>query len=139
MKNLFQKYLILATDTTRVQFFRYLLVGGIATVVDALMFFVAVNVFEGHYLVAQTVGFLAGLALSYLLSILWIFQSSGNIQKEFFLFTIIGIGGLILSYVILYILIDVLNFYHFQFMLAKLIAVILVLFWNFGMRKKFVF
>lgn len=139
MKNFIQKYFLRNTDATHVQFLRYLFVGGIATVVDAGVFYATVAALEAHYLIAQTAGFLAGLVSSYLLSIWWIFQSNGNIKKEFFLFALIGIGGLILSYALLYILIDVLDIYHFQFMIAKAIAVIVVLFWNFGMRKKFVF
>lgn len=139
MKNLILKYFLRNTDTAHIQFFRYIFVGGIATVADAGIFYFLVNVTQSHYLIAQTAGFLAGLALSYLLSIWWIFQSSGNIKKEFTFFALIGVVGLVLSYAILYLLIDILNFYYFQFMMAKAAAVILVLFWNFGMRKKFVF
>jgi putative flippase GtrA len=135
----FKKYFILKTNSAYIQFFRYLFVGGIATVADAGIFYILINLFLAHYLIAQTAGFLAGLTLNYLISIAWVFKSSGNLKKEFSLFAIIGIGGLLLSYGILYLLIDILNLYYFQFMLSKMTAIIIVLFWNFGMRKKFVF
>lgn len=140
MKNLFQKYFISSTDITHVQFFRYLFIGGISTLIDLSFFYIINNaVYLNHYLIAQTGGFLAGLATNYLLSIKWVFRSSGNVIREFTLFALIGIGGLLASYFLLYLLIDIFNFYYLKFMLAKIIVVVAILFWNFGMRKKFVF
>lgn len=139
MKELAFRYFVIKTDDTFVQFFRYIFVGGFSTVIDMGTFFVFNAVFETHYIVAQTIGFIFGLSVNYLLSIFWVFTSTGNLKKEFFLFSIIGIGGLFWSYLILWVLIDEFEFDTFQNMAAKTIAVILVLFWNFGMRKKFVF
>jgi len=139
MKIFLKKYLVSATDATHIQFFRYIFVGGVATIFDMATFYIFRNIFGFHYLVAQTTGFLLGLSVNYAISIIWVFRSSGNFKKELFFFAIIGVGGLILSYVILWILIDVLGMNYFQDMLAKTIAVFLVLVWNFGMRKYFVF
>lgn len=139
MNEIINKYFVARTSTTYIQFFRYILVGGIATVVDMGSFYIVDNILLFHYLIAQTVGFILGLTTNYLISIAWVFKSTGNVKKEFILFTLIGIGGLLWSYLILWILIDSLGLHHFQDMLAKSIAVILVLAWNFGMRKKFAF
>lgn len=140
MKKLFLKYFIHTTNIAHVQFLRYLFVGGISTLIDIAIFYIFNSmIYLDHYLFAQTAGFLAGLALNYLLSIKWVFQGGGNIIREFTLFAIIGIGGLLLSYLILWLLIDFFDLTNYENMLAKSIAVILVLVWNFGMRKKFVF
>ncbi len=139
MNEMIKKYLIEKTDETYVQFFRYIFVGGIATVVDMGSFYIADNILLFHYLIAQTAGFILGLITNYLISIVWVFRSTGNVKKEFTIFALIGIGGLLWSYLILWILIDILNLNYFQDMLAKSIAVAIVLIWNFGMRKKFAF
>ncbi|KKR22165.1 MAG: hypothetical protein UT50_C0001G0077 [Candidatus Moranbacteria bacterium GW2011_GWA2_39_41] len=134
-----KKIFILKSDATHIQFFRYLFVGGASTIVDMGAFFIVVNTLHFHYLIAQTISFLFGLIINYILSIFWVFSHTGNFKKEFALFAIIGIGGLLLSYLFLWLLIDISNLHTFKDMLAKAIAVLIVLFWNFGMRKKFVF
>ncbi|MCD6149714.1 GtrA family protein [bacterium] len=139
MNNLINKYFIARTDTTHIQFFRYIFVGGLATAVDMGSFYFADNILNLHYLIAQTIGFLLGLAANYLISVAWVFESTGNVKKEFAIFALIGVGGLFWSYLILWIVIDILGLHYFQDMLAKSIAVALVLIWNFGMRKKFAF
>ncbi len=139
MKITINQLFLKRTDRTTIQFFRYIFVGGFATVIDMGTFYIVDNILNQHYLTAQTVGFTLGVIVNYILSILWVFKSTGNIKKEFFWFTVIGIGGLLLSYLILWILIGLLGIHYFQDMLAKSITVMLILVWNFGMRKKFVF
>ncbi len=90
-----------------VQFFRFVFVGGIATVVDVLTVTVAyewcglqnANLdwfgFDGGLLLAGAVGFLFGLAVNYLLSIIWVFKHQHiNRVKEFLSFALIGVAGL---------------------------------------------
>jgi len=134
-----EKYLIQRTNVVHIQFFRYIFVGGTASIVDASCFYIVNNIFHLNYLIAQTVGFSFGLIVNYLLSILWVFESKGQPQKEFAIFALVGVGGLLWSYFILWLLISVLDITQFQNMLAKAIAVALVLVWNFTMRKKFAF
>lgn len=139
MVELAKKLFVIKSDNTHVQFLRYLFVGGVSAIVDMGVFFIAVNMLDLHYLAGQTFGFIFGLITNYIISVLWVFRHTGNLQKEFSLFAIVGIGGLLLSYVFLWIFIDIFQIHTFGNMLAKIITVFLVLFWNFGMRKKFVF
>ena len=139
MNALVSKYFIERTDDTFIQFFRYVFVGGTATVFDMGSYYIALNIFHFHYIFAQTIAFIVGLTVNYLLSIVWVFRSSGNVKKEFTVFAIIGIGGLLLSYALLWLFVDILHLNYFQGMLAKALTVALVLVWNFAMRKKFVF
>jgi len=118
------------------QFFRYLVCGSIATLTDISILFVLTHFLHINYLVAAACGFLTGIIVNYSLNIVLVFKSSGEVKKEFPLFALIGIGGLIWTEIILWILVDKLNFYV---MIAKAVAIILVLNWNFFMRKKFVF
>jgi len=118
------------------QFFRYLISGGVATMTDVSALFVLTHFFHVHYLLAAAFAFLSGTTVNYFLNITIVFESSGQVQREFPLFAMIGMGGLLWTEVILWILVDKIGFYV---MLAKIVAIILVLNWNFFMRKKFVF
>ena len=131
-----KKYLFEKTDKTHIQFFRYIFVGGLATVVNAISLYALTSRFGLYYLISAAIAFILGITTNYLLSILWVFKSTGKLTKEMMLFVIIGIGGLILNEFIMWGLVSGLGVYY---MLAWLVATAVVLIWNFGMRKKFVF
>jgi glycosyltransferase involved in cell wall biosynthesis/putative flippase GtrA len=118
------------------QYFRYLLCGAVATVTDISILFVLTHVFRVNYLIAAAGAFLTGIIVNYTLNTVLVFKSSGRIKKEFPLFALIGIGGLVWTEIILWILVDKLDVYV---MFAKAVAIVLVLQWNFFMRKRFVF
>lgn len=118
------------------QFFKYLVCGATATLADMSVLLVMSSLLHINHLIAAAFGFVAGVATNYSLNKILVFKSSGKIKKEFPLFVTIGIGGLLWTELILWILVDDLGIY---LMIAKMIAVVMVLFWNFFMRKKFVF
>jgi putative flippase GtrA len=118
------------------QYFRYLMCGAVATVTDISILFVLTHVLRVNYLIAAACAFLTGIIVNYSLNTILVFKSSGQIKKEFPIFALIGIGGLIWTEIILWILVDKLNIYV---MFAKLVSIALVLQWNFFMRKRFVF
>jgi len=118
------------------QYFRYLLCGGVATVTDVGILFVLTHFLQINYLVVAAVSFLCGITVNYTLNSFLVFQSSGKIKREFSVFAVIGLGGLVWTELILWVLVNKLNIYV---MIAKLVAIVLVLQWNFFMRKKFVF
>jgi putative flippase GtrA len=124
------------TQNTLLQLIRYLFVGGFAAVVDTGCLYFLHSQLRMNYLGAAAIGFILGLLTNYLLSIIWVFESSGKIKEEFVLFAIIGLGGLGWTELILWLTV---HFAHGPVLLAKVIALFLVLIWNFGMRKKFVF
>jgi len=118
------------------QYFRYLICGGSATVADLAILFVLTHFLHINYLIAAAFSFLAGIVVNYTLNIILVFKSSGNLKKEFPLFALIGLGGMTWTELILWFLVDKLNIYV---MFAKMVSIVLVLQWNFFMRKKFVF
>jgi putative flippase GtrA len=118
------------------QYFRYLMCGAVATITDIGILFVLTHVLHFNYLIAAACGFIAGIIVNYTLNTILVFKSSGQIKKEFPLFALIGIGGLIWTETILWVLVDKLDIYV---MFAKAVSIVLVLQWNFFMRKRFVF
>lgn len=130
----FRDLMFSATNDTWIQIFRSLFVGGIAFVVDATVLFV----FEKlglHYLVSAAIAFVFGLVTNFLLSKYLVFSAATtkvNKTVEFLTFAVIGVIGLLLTEIMMYFFTDYLEIY---FMLSKVIAAIIVLFWNFGSRK----
>jgi putative flippase GtrA len=124
------------TQNTLHQFVRYIFVGGIAAVVDTGCLYILYYEFGLNHLIAAAVGFVIGLLVNYLISIVWVFETTGNFKQEFTLFAMIGVGGLLWTELTLWLSV---NLGHLPVMGAKVLALCLVLIWNFGMRKKFVF
>ena len=123
------------------QFLRYLVTGGLAFVVDFGLFALCLYVFDWHYLLANLVGLVAGLVLNYALSLLWVFTAcKRTLEKkkvaEFTLFTLVGIAGVGINQLLMYLMVDGLDLNE---MLSKMVAAILVLMWNFGARKLILF
>ena len=148
MNSIIRKIFMHESNSLIVQFFRYGIVGGIASAVDISVFYIAVNLADINHLIANTLSFSFGLIVNYFLSREWVFnKKKHNARKDFLLFAVIGVLGLLLSNLILFILIDCNVLYKLLPVLdsnltkltAKLIAVFVVLFWNFIARKKIVF
>ena len=135
-RDIVSTFLLQKSDNIYVQFFRYLFVGGTAAVVDVGSLYFLTSRFGLYYLVSAAIAFLLGIVTNYVLSIVWVFRSSGKMKKEILLFVLIGVSGLILNETIMYGLVSVLALFYLA---AKLISTAVIMVWNFGLRKKFVF
>jgi putative flippase GtrA len=126
------------TNSTLLQLFRYTFVGGFAFVVDFGSLFFLTEYFHIHYLVSAAISFIFGLIVNYLLSIKWVFN--GRVMNsrltEFIIFSLIGLVGLGLNELIIWLLTDILLIYY---LLSKIITAIIVYFWNFFARKVILF
>lgn len=126
------------TDSTLIQFVRYLFVGGAAFVVDFGSLYVLTEYVGIYYLTSAAIAFLLGLLANYLLSIFWVFSRRTLERRwlEFGIFALIGVVGLGLNELFIWFFTE-----HFQlyYMISKLIATALVLLWNFTARKFLLF
>lgn len=134
MKQFLNKLFIAPTQSTFLQLFRYGFVGGVAFVVDYGTLYSCTEFLSLHHLVSAAIAFLLGLIVNYLLSTSWVFASRGKVNRfvEFVVFAIIGIVGLALNELIIYIGTDLCSLHY---MLSKLISTAIVFFWNFFARK----
>lgn len=148
------------------EIFRFLLVGGTATVVDYLIFYVfrdlllPASLIGGKtwdvcsLIIATAFGFCAGLLVNWILSVKFVFRAVKNKEeahstKGFLIFTVIGLIGLGITElgVVLLVLIfpEITLFGVTQFLLpweewlAKIIMTCIVLVFNYVGRKIFVF
>jgi putative flippase GtrA len=120
------------------EFARYCLAGGLAFLADFATFLLLSELRGVNYLVANTLGFLAGLIVNYLISISWVFahRKYATATPEFSFFAIIGVGGIALGNSGMWLLIELLEFGHIQ---AKCLVTAVVLLYNYSMRKYFLF
>ena len=126
------------TDRTKIQLFRYIFVGGIAFAVDFISLFVLTNYLGIYYLISAAIAFILGLFLNYFLSVKWVFKrrSVENRTFEFGVFAFIGIVGLGLNEVFIWFFTQDLQIYY---LISKILASIIILFWNFFARKFILF
>ena len=85
-----------ATGSLLHQFARYLVVGGLAFVIDFGALYLLTEFAGLYYLVSAAVAFLFGLVTNYCLSRVWVFnrRTMKNGVMEFVVFTVIGIVAL---------------------------------------------
>ena len=122
------------TNSTRIQLLRYTFVGGAAFALDFSVLVLLTELFGVHYLVSAGAGFLMGLLANYVMSVAWVFQNRvyEDRRKEFALFALIGVVGLGLNELFLYLFTDLAGFHYIY---SKIMTTGLVYFWNFGARK----
>ncbi|MDD2268984.1 MAG: GtrA family protein [Eubacteriales bacterium] len=148
------KLLYQNNKTLILEFIRYCVVGGTAFIFDTaayigLVELVFVPKFGREYMESYsfehffsiTVGFIVGLIVNYVLSMLWVFtskkqQKQGKNARAFTIFAVIGVIGYFLKQLLMYIQLDWLFFTPW---IANIIAAGIVLIWNYLARKVIIF
>lgn len=129
-----------STSNTLIQLFRYGIVGCIAFVVDFGMLAFFTEVTGLSYLLSGCIGFTGGVTINYFLSVNWVFetQNSDSTSKsaEFLLFVLIGIIGLGINALIMWMLTE---YAAVHYLISKLISTIIVFIWNFIARRALVY
>lgn len=130
---------ILPTKNGFLQFFRYLFVGGIATVVDWAILFALTDFAKINHLISAIISFVAGLAANFILSKAIVFsQNEARVKPimEFISYALIGVIGLGITELIMFLITNCMG-YHY--MLSKVVATAIVLGWNYLARKHLVY
>ena len=87
-----------------------------------------------YYLISGILSFIISVLVNYIMSTKWVFnqENINNRVLEFNLFLLISTIGLVFTEILLYLFTDVLGLYY---LISKIIAAIIVLFWNFIARR----
>ncbi|MCI7292069.1 MAG: GtrA family protein [Methanobrevibacter woesei] len=134
MDELINKLFRKNTDNIFLQMFRYLFVGTASFLIDFFIYIGLIEIFNVNYLISAAIAFAISVMANYYLSTSWVFNQS-NIENrviEFNLFILISIMGLVFTEILLFIFIDWLSV---GYIISKIIASILVMFWNFSARR----
>lgn len=126
------------TDNTLFQLVRYTFVGGLAFLIDFGTLYILTELAHLHYLLSAGIAFILGLLTNYFLSIRWVFATRTIRDKklEFIIFAVIGLIGLGLNELFLWIFTDISGLHY---LVSKILTAILVYLWNFSIRKLILF
>jgi putative flippase GtrA len=120
------------------QLARYGIVGLVALGFD--YFFLVLLTEYGHinHLSSAVAGFIVGLLVNYNLATKFVFRESklDDKRSEFFIFSIIGVFGLLFTIGLMWLLTD---FFSMHYIISKAVAVVIVFFLNFYARKIILF
>ena len=118
-----------------IQLIKFGIVGVIATLIDLGVLMVLKEILDVDVLAASAVAFSVSVIANYILSMLFVFESSGNSKvKEFLVFVVLSIGGLLLNQFIMWIGTEIMTAYYLW---AKAFALVFVPIYNFITRKIF--
>lgn len=134
MNDIVKKLFVDKTDNILLQFFRFIFVGGTAFLIDFFIYFVLVEFVSLNYLISAAIAFFISVLANYYLSTSWVFNQSQieNRAIEFNIFLAISIVGLIFTEILLYLFTDI---FSINYLWSKILASIIVLFWNFSARR----
>lgn len=115
----------------------YIFYGCISTMVDWTSFYIAVSVVGMHYIPGATIGFLLSSTSNFLTNKHLNFQNSAKAsKKQYGAHLLIGVSGLMLVYLFLYIFIDILGLPR---MGAKILTSFLLAFYGYFAHKNITF
>lgn len=118
-------------------FLKYCVGGGTGLIVDFSLLYLLTDLMGTWYLLSATISFIISALVNYLIQYYWTFKSK---RKKFLTqlstFLIIAIFGLVINNTVIYLMVEKL-FIHY--LLAKIIAAVIVTFWNFVLNYKITF
>ncbi len=120
------------------EFLRYGMASIMALAVDAGTLYAMTEHLGIYYLFSAIFGFVLGMITIYLLSVRWVFirRSVKDRRKELIIFVSVGLVGMLINEVGIYMFTEIAGFYY---ILSKLAVTGFVFLWNFGARKWLLF
>lgn len=124
------------TQKLLIKIFKFVIVGGIATIISGIIFFLCDHFLKTSVLISNTIAFTISVIYNFWASCKYVFEvdkdkTKTKIFTEFILFALLGY---FLTELLLWLMADVLKWSH---MLAWFIATAIVMVFNFVTRKIF--
>ena len=120
------------------QFISYFFVGGVAAIVEWVMFFIFANVLQINYFVSTVIAFIFSTTANWILGRITTFKDNNTYKdkkaKEAFL--VVSAIGLLFNLILMYLFVTVMGFdSSLGKTLSKIAATGIVFIWNFLIRK----
>ena len=124
------------TKNLLLQMFKFLLVGGLAFVIDYVTLIICKEIFNIPVLISAAIAFTISVIFNYILSVKWVFDVDKNKseKKNFIIFIVFSIIGLGLTELIMWFGVDIIKI---SYLIVKIIATAIVMVFNFVTRKLF--
>ena len=118
-----------------IQIIKFSIVGVIATIIDFSVLMLLKEVVHLDVLVASALSFCVSVVANYILSMLFVFKGGKNGKiKEFIIFVVLSVGGLLLNQLLMWLGTEILAVYYLW---VKVLACVFVPIYNFVTRKIF--
>ena len=122
------------------QFISYFFVGGVAAIVEWVMFFIFANVLQINYFVSTVIAFIFSTTANWILGRITTFKDNNTYKdkkaKESFLVFVVSAIGLLFTLILMYLFVTVMGFdSSLGKTLSKIAATGIVFIWNFLIRK----
>lgn len=110
----------------------YGIIGSFSSGLDFCVYTLLVQIGGMQYLIANCISVMGGISTSFMINRNYNFKVKDHVSRRFTIFLSVGLCGLVLSNIILYICIDVLAINK---QLSKLLSILLVVFFQFLANK----
>ena len=114
----------------------YGIIGSFSSGLDFLIYTLLVQLVGLQYLVANCISVIAGISTSFYLNRNYNFKVKDHTKRRFSIFLTVGLCGLVMSNLILYLCIDNLGM---DKLISKLLSIVLVVFFQFLVNKYLTF
>jgi putative flippase GtrA len=131
---IFRSFFMERSSELRIEIFRSVIVSGVSFIFDFGLLYVLTDIAHVFYLLSATISYGIGMLVSYILSVRWAFgkRSMQNKAAEFVIFVIIGVTGMGLNALILWLWTGLLGLHY---LLGRLVSAVIGYVWKFVARK----
>lgn len=139
LRRVSQRVLVLTLEqTAQWQFLRFAISGASCVFLEMAMLISMVELFgESGVLFFNSIAFSSAVVVNYLLSRYWVFEPGRfDVQTEFIAFVSLAFVGLGLNYLIMWLAIERMEMHY---IMAKMMAIVIVIAWNYTTKKFFIF
>lgn len=127
-------WLILTQDNSLKRFMKFIIVGGIGTIVNLIVFYLLVKYLSLWYIFSAIISFLVAVTNNYFLNKKWTFAMA--VRSSYLRFVFVSLTGLGINIIVLFLLVEYLKI---NYLFAQLIAIGIAAIWNFYNSQRFVF
>jgi len=114
---------------------KYLVSGCSAALVEYVVFLV-LNYLSAIVLISNSVSFISGLTISFILNKIWVFSNKEKSKFQLIAYLALALINLMISNVLIWLLVEDLNI---PSIISKLLAMGIIAIWNYGFFSKFIF
>lgn len=116
------------------EFLRFGVSGLLSFVIDYSILVLLTDEFKIYYLTSSSISFLISVIFNYFICVKWVFKGSKKqTLMSVLIFIIISLIGLLLNQLLMWFSVEILLV---SYKLAKIIATLLVIIWNYFMKRK---
>jgi putative flippase GtrA len=115
---------------------KFILSGGSAAFVEYSSFIMLISIFNISVIMGNSLSFLCGLIVSFLLNKYWVFGSTQGSNGEFLRYLTLALLNLAIGFFLMSLLINVMEMNSF---IAKVVVMMTIAVWNYMIFSKLIF